>query len=73
MTCDVRRETDIQTLVAAAESAHGPVDIFCSNAGICELGDEHVSDADWQRNWEIHVMAHVHAARAVAEKRNNFV
>jgi len=68
MTCDVRRETDIQTLVTAAETAHGPVDIFCSNAGICELGDEHVSDADWQRNWEIHVMAHVHAARAVAEK-----
>jgi len=66
IACDVRREADIQTLVTETEANHGPVDIFCSNAGICELGDEHVSDADWQRNWEIHVMAHVHAARAVA-------
>lgn len=68
MVCDVTREADIEAVVAAAESNFGPVDIFCSNAGICEIGDETVSDADWQRNWNIHVMAHVHAARAVAEK-----
>ena len=68
MVCDVTREADIKALVADAESRHGPVEIFCSNAGICELGGENVPDADWQRNWDLHVMAHIHAARAVAEK-----
>lgn len=68
MACDVTREAGVRALVASAEADHGPVDIFCSNAGVCELGDAAVPDADWQRNWDVHVMAHVHAARAVAEK-----
>jgi len=68
VVCDVTREADIEAVVAKTEAQSGPIDIFCSNAGICELGDENVSDADWQRNWDIHVMAHIHAARAVAEK-----
>ena len=65
ISCDVAAETDIQRVVAKAESAFGAVDVFCSNAGIAQLGDEHASNEDWQRNWDIHVMAHVYAARAV--------
>lgn len=65
VACDVSREADIQGLVSHAETRFGPVDIFCSNAGIAQLGTEDAPDADWQRNWEIHVMAHVYAARAV--------
>ena len=65
---DVSREGDIQTLVERAENELGPIDIFCSNAGIAWLGGEDVPDADWQKNWDIHVMAHVYAARAVAPK-----
>jgi len=68
MVCDVTREAEVQDLVARTEAGHGPVDIFCSNAGICDLGDIAVADADWQLNWNVHVMAHVYAARAVAEK-----
>ena len=64
--CNVAREADIQALVQRAEKAFGPVDIFCSNAGIARLGDEDVPDAEWQLNWEIHLMAHVYAVRAVA-------
>ena len=45
-----------------------PIDVFCSNAGIAILGDEHATDDQWQRNWDIHVMAHIYAARAVAQK-----
>ena len=59
---DVARESDIQTLVERAENEVGPVDIFCSNAGIARLGGEDVADAEWQLNWDIHVMAHVYAA-----------
>ena len=65
---DVSREGDIQTLVERTETEIGPIDIFCSNAGIAWLGGEDVPDADWQKNWDIHVMAHVYAARAVAPK-----
>ena len=65
VACDVADESQIRELVRRAEADLGPVDVFCSNAGIAQLGDEHASDADWQRNWDIHVMAHVYAARAV--------
>jgi NAD(P)-dependent dehydrogenase (short-subunit alcohol dehydrogenase family) len=66
--CDVAREEDIKRLVTRAEEAYGPIDIFCSNAGIARLGDEDVPNEEWQLNWDIHVMAHVYAVRAVAPK-----
>lgn len=66
--CDVAKEADIQNLVAEAEKRFGRVDVFFSNAGIFQAGDIHAPDADWERNWKIHVMAHVYAARAVVDK-----
>lgn len=68
VVCDVTDAGNIAALVEQTEAEHGPIDIFCSNAGICDIGDENVSDDDWNLNWNLHVMAHVHAARAVAEK-----
>ena len=65
---DVTKESDIEKLVAAAEEAYGPIDIFCSNAGIAQMSDETSPDHEWQLNWDIHVMAHVYAARLVAKK-----
>ncbi|HJP19966.1 MAG: SDR family oxidoreductase [Alphaproteobacteria bacterium] len=64
--CDVAIESEIQNLVAVTEAAYGPIDVFCSNAGIARLGGEEAPDAEWQLNWDVHVMAHVYAARAVA-------
>lgn len=61
---NVGRESDIQLLVAATTEKFGGIDLFCSNAGIGEGGVE-ASASDWQRSWEINVMAHVYAARAV--------
>ncbi len=63
--CDVADEKSIQNLVKRAESEMGSIDIFCSNAGIITGGGEHASNEEWQRNWDIHVMGHVYAARAV--------
>jgi len=63
--CDVSREEDIIRLVRKTEDAHGRVDIYCSNAGIIVMGLMEVADPDWQRVWEINVMSHVYAARAV--------
>ncbi|MEM7250370.1 MAG: SDR family oxidoreductase [Pseudomonadota bacterium] len=65
VACDVAKEADIQNLVAKAEEAYGQIDVFCSNAGISRGGGEEASDEEWQLNWDIHVMGHVYAARAV--------
>jgi NAD(P)-dependent dehydrogenase (short-subunit alcohol dehydrogenase family) len=62
---DVTRESDVQRLVAQTLDRHGAIDLFCSNAGIAKNGDETASDAEWARCWDVHVMAHVYAARAV--------
>ncbi|MBV1865439.1 MAG: SDR family oxidoreductase [Rhodobacteraceae bacterium] len=68
VACDVTVEADIQNLVAQTRAHFGPVDLFCSNAGLGIEEPGHAasaSNADWQLNWDIHVMAHVYAARAV--------
>ena len=63
--CDVSVEAEVQALVAATTEAFGPVDLFCSNAGIAIGGGVEAPDADWQRIWDVNLMAHVYAARAV--------
>ncbi len=62
---DVSRESDVQRLVAESVKKFGPIDLFCSNAGIATGGGPEASDDDWQKIWEINLMAHVYAARAV--------
>jgi NAD(P)-dependent dehydrogenase (short-subunit alcohol dehydrogenase family) len=68
LRCDVSREDDIKRVVREAESRFGRVDVYFSNAGIVQRGGLEAPDADWERNWKIHVMAHVYGARAVVEK-----
>jgi NAD(P)-dependent dehydrogenase (short-subunit alcohol dehydrogenase family) len=63
--CDVSREEDIIRLVKFVQDRHGRIDIFCSNAGILALGGYEVDNKTWQRIWEINVLSHVFAARAV--------
>lgn len=60
---DVSKESDIVALIEMVEKDHGPIDLFCSNAGIGVGGGAETPDADWQRIWDINVMAHVWAAR----------
>jgi NAD(P)-dependent dehydrogenase (short-subunit alcohol dehydrogenase family) len=65
MTCDVRKEEDIIRLIRSTEETCGPIDLFCSNAGIMVAGGMEVANEAWQRIWEINVMSHVYAARAI--------
>lgn len=68
VACNVSNESDIRRLVDTAEREFGPIDLFCSNAGICFGEPDHSASASnevWQACWDIHVMAHVYAARAV--------
>jgi NAD(P)-dependent dehydrogenase (short-subunit alcohol dehydrogenase family) len=62
---DATREKEVEQLVATAYERFGRIDLFCSNAGIMQDGGLEVSDAQWQRTWEINFLAHVYAARAV--------
>jgi NAD(P)-dependent dehydrogenase (short-subunit alcohol dehydrogenase family) len=61
---DVADEADIRALVEQAESELGPIDLFCSNAGIGPSGGVEMTNETWQKIWEINTMAHVYAARA---------
>jgi NAD(P)-dependent dehydrogenase (short-subunit alcohol dehydrogenase family) len=63
---DVSQESEIKALIERAREAHGPIDLFCSNAGVPGPGGgPEVPDPEWQRTWETNVMAHVWAARAL--------
>ena len=52
-------------LVERVEAEFGPIDIFFSNAGAGAGGGVEAPNEAWQMQWELHVMAHVYAARAV--------
>jgi NAD(P)-dependent dehydrogenase (short-subunit alcohol dehydrogenase family) len=65
ITADVSIEADIVNVVEHAERRFGPIDLFCSNAGIGGGGGIESPGEVWQSVWEINVMAHVYAARAV--------
>ena len=63
---DVGREADIRALVQAAQGNGGPIDLFFSNAGVPgPPGGPEAPDAELQLTWEVNVMAHVWAARAL--------
>lgn len=62
---DVSSASEVDALVADTLARHGRIDLFCSNAGIAVDGDEQTPLSEWDRCWDVNVMAHVHAARAV--------
>ena len=63
MTADVANESELAGVIEAVESDVGPIDLFCSNAGIAAGIGLDSANAEWQRSWEVNVMAHVYAAR----------
>ena len=63
---DVADAAAVAALVERTIARDGRVDVFCSNAGITTgIGVEDDPDDLWHRAYEINVMAHVYAARAV--------
>jgi NAD(P)-dependent dehydrogenase (short-subunit alcohol dehydrogenase family) len=71
--CDVAVESDLRRVVEETESDHGPIDLFCSNAGVADPDPDpanlaSAADAVWNRAWGINVMAHVYAARILVPR-----
>jgi NAD(P)-dependent dehydrogenase (short-subunit alcohol dehydrogenase family) len=70
LQCDVADAAAVEAMVRAAEARYGRVDVLVSNAGFgaqaLDLDDAlSAPDASWQRMWDVHVMAHARACRAV--------
>ncbi len=68
LVCDLRNPEEIAAMVAAARAALGDIDMLVSNAGFAKgalAGPCSAEDALWQASWDLHVMAHLRAARLV--------
>ena len=61
--CDVTNEKELNIIIDEINYEFGLIDIFCSNAGILSLGNEQTPIEDWNKNWNLHVMSHVFAAK----------
>jgi len=62
---DVADAVAVADLVTATEARYGGIDVLVANAGIGAGGGLDAPDDVWQRAWDVNLMAHVHAARAV--------
>jgi NAD(P)-dependent dehydrogenase (short-subunit alcohol dehydrogenase family) len=62
---DVRDELAIAALVESTQATHGPIDCFISNAGFVTMGGVEDTNDRIQSMFDVHVMAHIYAARAV--------
>ncbi|RFU87255.1 SDR family NAD(P)-dependent oxidoreductase [Streptomyces triticagri] len=57
---------DASAIVPAAVAAlDGTVDVYCANAGVASGGTEAAEEEVWETAWDVNVMAHVRAARAL--------
>jgi NAD(P)-dependent dehydrogenase (short-subunit alcohol dehydrogenase family) len=70
---DLRSETQIDASIDVVERTLGPIDLFCSNAGIIHPDAPEGSAAScpnekWRLSWAVNVMAHVYAARALVPR-----
>lgn len=64
--CDVTDEIALSQAIDDAQIAHGPIDLYFSNAGVLSHQSEgaaSASNADWELCWAVNVMAHVYASR----------
>ena len=70
--CDVGDETQVRAVIAQTEQRFGAIDLFCSNAGIFFLDADGLAagatNEQWQKIWQVNVMAHVYASRALLPK-----
>lgn len=64
ITLDVADEAQLRETVAEVEKRVGPIDLWCSNAGV-HRGLGIGSDDDWEQSLAVHVRAHVNVARHV--------
>lgn len=63
---DVSSEEELTSMLHRVENDLGPIDVLCNNAGIASGGNPlEIPVDEWQRQWDVNVMSHVYAIRAV--------
>lgn len=60
---DVSDEAQIADLIERTERTVGPIDLFCSNAGIAVGEGLDTPNEVWESIWQVNTMAHLYAAR----------
>ena len=58
----------VEAFVDRTWSVLGHIDLFVANAGVAGGGGLEAPDEVWTHTWDVNVMAHVHAARAVVPR-----
>ena len=62
---DASTEAGVEHLIRAARELAGPIDIYCANAGVARAGLIDIPEKAWELSWQVNVMAHVRASRAL--------
>lgn len=65
---DVTDEQAMTNAIDAIESELGPIDLFCSNAGIINIGGVELATDEFRRVMEVNVYAQLHAARVLVPR-----
>ncbi|MEM7100983.1 MAG: SDR family oxidoreductase [Pseudomonadota bacterium] len=64
--CDIAQEGQVNSMVDTVRNHFGEIDILFNNAGVATGGNPlETEPAIWQTQWDINVMSHVYAIRAV--------
>ncbi|HEX8158267.1 MAG TPA: SDR family oxidoreductase [Solirubrobacteraceae bacterium] len=67
LAADVTKPADDERIVATCAELFGSVDVLVNNAGTSFVRPlEELTDEDWQRQWELHVMGPMRLMRAAA-------
>ena len=62
---DASTEAGVDLLIGTARELAGPIDVYCANAGVARAGLVDVAEKAWETSWQVNVMAHVRASKAL--------
>jgi NAD(P)-dependent dehydrogenase (short-subunit alcohol dehydrogenase family) len=65
---DMTDQAAVESLIDRIEAHHGPIDLWCGNAGIGANGGVELANEVWDANWNVNVMAHVTTARVLVPR-----
>lgn len=65
---DVASEPGVAALISRADEELGGIDLYVANAGIFRGFGIDADEFDWSLSWDVNVMAHVRAARALVPR-----
>ncbi len=62
---DASTNAGVEALIGSARELAGPIDVYCANAGVARAGLVDAAEEVWETSWQVNVMAHVLAAKAL--------